>query len=394
MNLVCFSFGGTKFAIGLFRNETLFASSGDILWREHPLFSKILHEDSTAVFCDAIVSLIQGFLLVYGMKLSDIDRVGFPFPGPQHEGKWYSNNLSKSFISGVALEYEIQQGLRRHIDSADSIPDIKIVFDAQCDAAGEIGSPSGYFNNISASYGTVVNIATGVACGIIAEKKVLVSDKHFKNYMGSSFDCGTGQIGRHLLFHTDSEVWRYHFNPNGQIAYSDNAERLTDRLSGPAICARLLDFINISTDKDVFMKTIPSEWMMYLKSAENAIKNNKCKPLVDKVRALPRPVITGILKWGLQQNIHEPELLSPFINQIGSELGMCFSALKRETEWARFMNHIVLTGGIGIHFMNEGKNDSFLLSIRDTLPDCVVIRSVLSDVITRESFIFQNELSL
>lgn len=392
MTILCFGFGGTKFTIGVSTEEKIVASSGDIYWREIDLFQMCLNSHSPESFCDSVVELIFRFLYNCSIEVSDVICFGFPFPGPQCEGRWYSNNLTPAFETGVRLEDELRNAFLRKLEQKFNSK-IAVIFDAQCDAAGELIAEGGRLNGYIGK-ALVINLATGIACGLVRDGKVLSSDESFQSILGDGYDGGTGQIGRHLWYHCVEECWSYHFVPHGQTAVVLDSERLTDRLSGPALCGRFLHELYYF-EQGSTLAEYPSEWKFYLKGLPR-LELDECgvKPLTDFARQLPREMVTDTLKYASIIKCMEEAFITRFIQQIANELVDCLETLSLVTAWKPFLETVVLTGGIGINFMSaeNSPHDPLLTIIRKRLPAISIERSILKNSLEREIVIFQCDL--
>jgi hypothetical protein len=172
--VVCLSLGGTKLQVGALTREGAFSSGPEVLWRGVPSYQACLGAPDAKDFCALLAQAITGFIEQRGFGLDDEQIFGLPFPGPQEGTRWYSNNLTAAFRTGVDLEGEMSHALKR-LGPEGLSPAVRVVLDAECDAGGEVYHPGGRLFEEEKPTAIVLNIATGIAAGYVAEGQVLVA---------------------------------------------------------------------------------------------------------------------------------------------------------------------------------------------------------------------------
>ncbi len=219
LSAVCLSLGGTKLQVGALTQEGHFFSSPPLIWRKDPILASCFDDPEPGRFCHTLAAWVMEFLQQRGFALGDAAVVGIPFPGPQEGELWFSNNLTRVFRKGVALQREMAEALAQLAGGGPS-PGVRVLFDAQCDAGGELYHPQGRLYTRSQAdtspAATVLNIATGIAAGFVCDGRVLLTDQDFKEHVGASCDGGAGQLGRHLWYRPDVQRWEYQFLPVGR----------------------------------------------------------------------------------------------------------------------------------------------------------------------------------
>ncbi|MGK7877675.1 MAG: hypothetical protein AB4426_31550 [Xenococcaceae cyanobacterium] len=408
--VVCLSLGGTKLEVGALTHTGTFLCSPKLHWRESPAFAKCLDDQEAYRFCDALVHQVRAFLEYHGYDFSDVGVLGIPLPGPQADGRWYSNNLIRAFQQeGVALESEMVQALSRLPGKA--IPPVRVAFDAQCDAGGELYHPDGRLSyparGTTSSTATVLNVATGIAAGFIREGRVLVSNEDFRTYVAPDYDGGAGQLGRHLWYHPEQKQWKYHFCPQGQTPkVPAPAIRMTERLAGPALAARLLLILGHSGLLQPDSWTISDIPFSEIEELYQSLAHHNPELLpataVQAVRRASHPVAGAILGWADEIYCRgEPTALASriatFATQIATEFADALGAWMSSPGWMPFGRHIVLTGGVGIRFLASSDSipsQNFCCTLESRLPDgCRVERSRLSKATERECYLFLHQLA-
>lgn len=405
LSVVCVSWGGTKLEIGVLTREGAFRSSPRLYWREDPAFAGFVNDGDASHFCDASARWVSDFLKEHGYALSDTPILGIPFPGPKNAELWYSNNLVHAFRRGVALESEMTDALLR-VSGSKAPPLVKVIFDAQCDAGGELFHPAGWFAFRSGVTppltGTVLNIATGIAAGFIDEGRVLIGDEDFQSHVDGKYDGGAGQLGRHLFYHQHDQRWEYHFWPHGQLPQgTGSAIRMTDRLSGPALAARLLLQLGHNSLLSADTWTIPYVRFSQIEELYRVIASHQpdreTAAATEAVRGASHPVAGALLEWA--DNIYRlgipatiASCIHSFAIEIAAELAAALRAWMRSPGWERFGSHIILTGGAGTRFLASSDTipgRSFLHALRSRLGTaCGVDRSRLLGATERECYLF------
>lgn len=407
LSVICLSLGGTKIELGILTRDGAFLSSPEHHWRESPPFARLMNDPDASRFCDALVRWLNDFLVEYGYLLSDARILGMPFPGPRKGELWYSNNLIHAFEQGVALEREMEAALSRLCGTMRT-PSVRVILDAQCDAGGEVFHPAGRFSSDAGitppPTATVLNIATGIAAGFIKEGRVLISDEDFQTHVDCRYDGGAGQLGRHLFCHPDGR-WEYLFYPHGQPPpVASSVIRMTERLSGPALAARLL--MELGRNKLLSVETWTHSNISFFEieklyreiASYNVCQSNAAAP--QAIRRNSRPVAGALLRWADDIYYHgRPSTIAAYIGmfatQVAAELASALRAWMSAYGWAPFGRYIVLTGGAGIQFLASSdaiSAQSFLMALESNLPDGYrVERSRLVRATERESYLFLHQ---
>ncbi len=370
--VVVFSFGGTKFQVGALLRDRHYVNEPEIHWRTAPEFGAAAEAGAKELVA-AVTRCIVRFVEARKMSPTEIDLVGFAFPGPSCGGLWYSNNLGPHFRGGVPLASLLSEA----IDASDIGPlSTAVVFDAQADAGGELYHSEGRLVGFDRD-AVVLNLATGVAAGFVRDGRVLVGDELATV---GGFDAGAGQLGRHLWFDESSATWSYHYRPNGAVSDNVRGQRMTDRLSGPALATRLLPHIKAYRGDEALAPLLERYGELEGDAA------------LDSVRADPKAIRT-LLSWAndVVRDARHPaaEFVEAYSAEIARDLVGALGAWMQVPAWRSFSKQIVLTGGIGIHFLaSPDGRDSFLQQLAAGLPDCEISRSRLTNSIERESYLF------
>jgi hypothetical protein len=403
--VVFVSLGGTKLKIGAITHDSQMLTEGEIHWRSVLDFAGCMNEERITGFCNALTRWVGAFLEKRRRVWSDVGLIGLGFPGPLTQGRWHSYNLTKAFESGVELEEEFMRAISGL--TGGLTPLVRVAFDAQCDAGGELYHPLGRLNTAlqkgRREEAVVINIATGIAAGFTRQGKVLITDEDFSNHIDSMYDSGAGQIGRHLWWHSEHGEWRYHYIPKGGVPNVTGAVRMTEYLSGPALAARLLWFLGHnnclphSHDWTHPLVTVQDVWDMWEKLREEPNMARRSQLLRQDVR----PLSTILLAWADQMyrrgHLTESASLSVqnFAREIAGEFAAALQAWAAAPGWEPLLRHIVLTGGVGINFLASSDSDSpisFLNMLKSALPSGMTIqRSQLNDSAERGAYLFLHQ---
>jgi hypothetical protein len=175
---------------------------------------------------------------------------------------------------------------------------------------------------------------------------------------------------------------------------------MTERLGGPALAGRLL----LRLDKDGLLE--PQWWkgssltFDVVKEAFDGIlqcdENLDANILFRCLKAAKKPVSNTILQWADQYWWYKSPMVSSclemFAEEVAEELAGALTVWMNTDNWERFGRRIVLTGGVGIHFLSSTDlvpNCGFLSLLRKYLPPaCIIERSQLTNAIERESYLF------
>ncbi len=402
----CLSLGGTKIEVGIVTLDRGFLLSPELHWRKSPEYAALLEDPGASRFCDLLAQWLKTFVEGNGYALSDIRILGIPFPGPRDGELWYSNNLILAFQHGVALEREMAAALTRQ-SAGKSVPPVVVMLDAQCDAGGELFHPAGRLaltssaSPESAGTATVLNIATGIAAGFIKDYKVLVTDEDFQMAVDPAYDDGAGQLGRHLFYHPDTKSWEYLFWPRGQMPpLTGHAVRMTERLSGPALAARLLMQLGaefLRNNSITIPGVVPSEIEEAYALLSSYERDRNLPAATQLVRGKANSFAGSLLSWA--DEIYHGADTSPvtlsievFAQEIATELATALNVWMNAHGWKPFGRRIVLTGGAGIQFLAASDlipERSFIRALESRLPTgCRIERSRLLRATERESYLF------
>lgn len=399
--VVCLSLGGTKLELGALTRDGVYLASAEIHWRDRPAFAGLMDAAGGAGFCDALLAEIDGFLLRNGYRLQQVGTIGLPFPGPCRDGLWYSNNLVRAFRDGLPFEQAMAAALARRL-GAGPLPAVRVLGDAQCDAAGELRHPLGRLWD-AMQPAMVLNLATGIAAGFVHGGRLLLTDDQFRERVDPRYDAGAGQLGRHLWYYPAQRRWRYHFQPGGAIpAVEAQAIRMTERLSGPALAARLLLLLGrrgLLPKRDHWRDpaVTPADVEHLYRTIEALDPDRHSARAAQTARAAARPIAGAVLAWA--DRVYDGGVpaaaalcLGRFAREIGAELAAALTTWLAAPGWAPFGRRIVLTGGVGIRFLaaSDGvAGKCFIETLTTGLPGgCRVERSRLVRAAERESYIF------
>jgi hypothetical protein len=392
--VLCLSLGGTKVQMGVLDADGGFVTDPEIYWR-----SALPYETPTTDFAIWLVAEMSRFLRARGREWQDIDVVGVPFPGPQLDAHWYSNNLPQEFVDGTRFDSILAQAIAQQTQVD---VDVAVAYDAQCDAAGELLHPDGRLMTVGGD-ATVINIATGIAAGFVADGELLRTRVDYQQ-IHASFDLTMGQLGRHLWWDEDAHAWTYYPHGLGELPDSERrVSRLTDRLGGPGLAARLLrtlrgaGLVNATAadaDERLERAQLASE-IEGLSVAEGAYQ----------MRRQPGTVVRTLLQWLDRAYLRRAGgatdsaavLAEDFIEAVAAELGAAIETFRHapidgEQPWQRFTKRIVLTGGIGIHLASGADalpKWSMVDRMSRHLPNVDVTRSKLASATERESYFFR-----
>lgn len=374
-------------------DDRRFRSSPEVDWRR-----SVRPDITVEEFCEWLLDLAAGMLLDARLEWTGLDVLGVAFPGPQRNGLWYSNNLTSPFRDGVPLESVLQRGLA--VRCAQQAPEVRVCFDAQCDAGGELydrrGRLFGHEGNA-----TVLNLATGVAAGYVSRGRVLTSDGDFKAEIHPDFDSGMGQLGRHLWHHEDTKRWEYRPAPDGRTpSRGDDASRLTDRLGGPALAARILAKAHCAGVSGELADVLGASLLAVAKECAGV----PGPEATEIVRKLPSEKVRSVLVWLNAAYIgrlseHAERAASAFVEEVVGELASAIETwmgfrIGGEAPWRGYGRRLVLTGGVGIRLVSGADaiaEKGLAVRLSDRLPGISVERSILDDAIERESHLFYHQ---
>ena len=402
--VVFVSLGGTKFQFGALTRQSERLTTDEIKWRGEADFMACLRDENPSPFCDALARRVGRFLRENGCDWADVCIVGMGFPGPCTDGRWQSFNLTRAFGNGVELGPEFDRAVRR-LATVSCAARTRVVFDAQCDAGGEVYHPLGRLYELSQGApreeAVVINVATGIAAGFVKSGMILITDDDFANGVFPGYDAGAGQIGRHLWYRRQERQWEYHYCPRGGIPSVDGAIRMTEYLSGPALAARLLLRVG---ESDSLPR--PEEWQADAVELDEVLRTfgslvNEPDPVKrsQHLRQGAHPLSSAVLRWADQvYGGGRPAAAARCIGLFAQEVADDFAAALRTWAaapgWEPFLRRVVLTGGVGLHFLasaDSGPAKSFLAMLMSALPGQVIQRSRLTDSAERGAYLFRRQ---
>ncbi|MDX1653920.1 MAG: hypothetical protein R3310_01780 [Candidatus Competibacteraceae bacterium] len=401
--VVCLSLGGTKLELGALTREGDYLSSREVHWRNLPRFRALLDDRDAWRFSRALLERVEVFLQRRGYDFRDVGVLGLPFPGPVWRGRWYSNNLIAAFRDGLPFEEEIGRALlARHPGG----PRVRVLSDARCDAGGELYHPRGRLQGSTAT-ATVLNLATGIAAGFVHRGRLLEEEQEYRTLVHPDYDTGAAQLGRHLWYHPHRGGWRYHFHPRGQAPdIPPPAVRMTERLSGPALAARLLLYLGRGgllprAGQWPFSQVDVRELHNLYHCLETHQIQSQPALAAQRLRASPRPVASVLLTWadGVYREGQGAvvDCIGAFAREIAGDLAGALTAWAQAPGWEPYARHVVLTGGAGIRFLSLSDGllgKCFIAHLAGKLPDnWRVERSCLLGSAERESYLFLGELA-
>jgi hypothetical protein len=331
--------------------------------------------------------------------------VGIAFPGPNVDGRWYSNNLTDDFRDGVRLEQIVRAALVRACTGIE-IGQVIAVLDAQADAGGEVFHPDGALHRLIPGQGAcVLNIATGVAAGFVTASVsdsgrpfVLRSAEEFSAFTARMYDNNAGHLGRHLVSNVDGAVWRYEYMPAGRLVADADSVRLSDVVSGPALAARwALRVIDRGLDGDIHENAHISWLLKQARQNRDPRTNGDLRGhlgLAAHIRKSHEPVSAEVLDW-IDSVMVEPSaptrtrtFLHDFRNEIARNLGGALACWQAADGWTNFRDTIVLTGGVGQKAFRR-TDSTFLAQLRMPLATGTqLMRSTLEGGCERAAWFF------
>jgi len=398
--VLCVGLGGTKIEIGLLTDDNRFFSSGEILWRSRPEFARHLDATNVAGFCSELVSLADSLLRKNSFAWSDIGVIGVPFPGPQSDKLWYSNNLTRAFLDGVALEEALITAVAR-LTPGSAVPDVRVLLDAACDAGGELYHPEGrLYRQTTDRRASVINIATGIAAGYTVGGRILLADDEVRALICADYDSGVGQLGRHLWYDPIKGGWSYHYRSEGLTPQvPPPAIRMTDYLSGPAVAVRLLHHLgdagllaSVSGDED----TLAPLLHIYHEGLHGSLAK-WLVPAAQMLRTARAPLAGSLLSWldAAYEGAfgeHALAVADALVAEVVADFAGVVRAWIAAPGWRDWAGFIVLTGGFGLRFLARSDAQperSFCHRLEALMmPATKICRSRMHHATLREAYIF------
>lgn len=331
------SVGGSKCAFAIVGEPPLavLARSERVEWTQEGIVT-------ICSFVRMLVREIQKLLTSSRTAAARIKHIGIAWPGP---GK--GREFSATFIPGCDQPQPISDLLRAAMIEAfgsafKGVP-IRVVLDAFARLAGESGS-HGALAPPNTS-GMLVNIATGIAGGLLNEGQVqLTHPLYGENY---------GQFGRFLFFNRQTKNWRWAPTLDGRVPTHEETEtRWTDLCAGPAIARRIaMLFYPLGVDTSGYTGTVAAALRHY--ENDNAPRNTMHEMV--------------LLRWASAEAKRNPKgLQSTIVEDVAWEIGAALATL-RCVFAAQPMTRIVLAGGVGEHLglSNQACQDEFLRCVQN-----------------------------
>ncbi len=355
--LICLSLGGTHLQVGLMHSGNYYARP-TVLWRER---IETARAQSAADLVVTACTEARALILAEGINYREPMRLGLSFPGPFHNRKWFSNNLTDDFQSGVDLV-----SLTKQVFSNCGFDIVKIdcVLDAQADAGAEVFHPAGSLVGEHIGRATVLNFATGVAAGLVSPKdakvsgRVLTTERDFTLHFGEGFDGGVGQIGRHLLFEVASGSWNYLFQRDGRTSEQRGAIRLSEYLSGPGITSRyILAFAN---EYKECLETLMLDRQTQLDIESLLTQEPNLDVLIPKLNKIiryhggtvVRRALEKISEFTQSSDSRKKLLVTHLFEEIVQNYEDILLVLNEVDNWKPFLSSVVITGGVGQNIFN------------------------------------------
>ncbi len=348
------SVGGTKCelaAVGVESGRFL-ARSGRVEWVG-------LGVSSFAGFVDMVASQLKSLLNVASIQPARVVHIGVAWPGPQ-----VGNDCLATFIPGgntpqpfAAL---LQAAMAKSVDERFRTVPVTVRLDAIARATGE-SLPGGSLFRAPGGptkAGILVNLATGIAGGIVHGSPLLSAPGIGENY---------GQFGRFLFFHRGSETWDWRPSADGTVAsHGPDEIRWTHLSAGPALASR---FGRWAAENGVRAAGAPAEVREAFAhfAAPNALRHTVLERM--------------LLVWITAEANRAPTgPVAEFVCRAGAEIGGALRLLLGVFS-AYPIDRVILAGGVGENFGRADSADCgvFLDSVRETLArgDCLVARARL-----------------
>jgi predicted NBD/HSP70 family sugar kinase len=349
------SVGGSKCAfaaVGAVSHAVL-ARSGRVEWTGRGIAT-------LEAFTEMLATEFQNLLREAGIDCTRVEAVGVAWPGPHLDGLFQA-----TFIPGCRTPRPVGRLLQRALARAlsprlESVP-VGVMLDALARAAGET-TPGGALDFSPATGGAsgmLVNIATGIAGGIVRNGQPLISHPGFGN--------NYGQFGRFLFLDTGSGAWLWRPAQDGSVPRHSSTEiRWTRYCAGPALAHRVASWC--------FERGVRAH------GVDEAITE-----ALQYYRAEPPSRHVGyemaLLHWTSAEAAEYPDgQLAKFVKLVAAEIGAALRVLLQVFASERIWR-IVLAGGVGENFGRaDGRNeDPFLDLVKQTAGEgcCDIARARL-----------------
>lgn len=386
--LICISFGGSHLQVGLIDGQR-YIGHPPINWRD--LMKRVKDPDADDLAAIAYSSFLK---LVESEKLARqrTYSLGIAFPGPKSSDKWYSNNLTEDFKSGVDLLRLIRMSFEKH---GVYLEKVVCRLDAQADAGAEVYHPRGRLALEEQNSSIVLNLATGIAAGFVTpagsgvKGRVLCSDNDISAFLGDRYDKGVGQLGRHILFSPRDGSCFYDFRLDGGTAFAPGTVRLSEYLSGPALVSRF-GFLKreVPPGENGFSKNGPrfayqgstAEFCEKLISSNHQVRQGGGRQVRQLINLLNLSAIDS------QHLLHKHACW--FREILIDDFSSLFSLLRTLDGWREFTSTIIVSGGLGQNLFATGSSDFFEEAALSSSAEVNVRRSILPDGCERAAYYF------
>ena len=334
------SVGGSKCAFAIVGGSppAILARSGRIEWTG---------EGITNVEAFVVMLARESLKLLKQARIpaAGVERVGVAWPGPGNGGRFEA-----TFIPGCQQPQPIPVLLRSALIAAlgsgfATVP--RVVLDAVARAAGE-ARPGGALYPSTAN-GMLVNVATGIASGLVRQGRALLA------YPGIGENYG--QSGRFLSFNTALGEWHWRPTADGTVPpHSPQEVRWTRHCAGPALARR----------------------MAYWCDAHRLDASKQNRAVTEALRhykheGAPRDTTheMTLLHWATTEAGRHPEgPLGRFVEQVATEIGTALRTLLQVFA-SENIGTIVLAGGVGENFGRSEDlahgTDDFLTNVQQAV---------------------------
>ncbi|HEY1254181.1 MAG TPA: hypothetical protein VGF01_05330 [Terracidiphilus sp.] len=349
------SVGGSKcaFAVVGATSRAVLARSGRVEWTGLGINTL---EGFMAMLAGEFQKLLEGA----GIDSSRTDAVGVAWPGPQLGGLFQA-----TFIPGCRTPQPValllQRALARTVSPRFESVSVCVMLDAVARAAGET-TPGGALDFSPATgfaSGMLVNIATGIAGGIVCQGRPLFSHPEFgKNY---------GQFGRFLFLETGTGSWVWRPAQDGFVPLHPAGEiRWTRQSAGPALASRIARWC---FERRIGTQNVDEE-------VREALRHYRTEP-----SSRHADYEITLLRWASTEAAQHPTgPMAEFVELVASEIGGALRVLLHVFQSDR-IGRIVLAGGVGENFgcVYGRSDDPFLDRVEKDLGQscCRVVRARL-----------------
>jgi hypothetical protein len=324
------SVGGSKcaFAVVGANSRAVLARSRRVEWTGTGI-------ETTGGFVSMLVREFRRLLTEQVLDPARVQAAAMAWPGPQ-----VGECVLATFIPGCQVPQPIsrllQQGLGSEVDRRlESIP-VYVMLDAVARAAGE-STPGGALHLLAdddQGAGILVNIATGIAGGVVHQGKPLLAYREFgPNY---------GQFGRFLFLNAATGTWTWRATLDGSVPPHPAGEiRWTHRCAGPALSLRTARWCHEHRLDTAAAGEAVAQALRYYDS-EGAPRDAGHE--------------MALLRWASTEAGGGGALVG-FLDVVAAEIGGALDLLLHVFQAAR-LRRIVLAGGVGENF-GRGTDPAF-----------------------------------